>query len=60
MTKQPHKADRVGEAPAEFLANEGALYPHVMEAAEERRAPRGDGEQAAEEDNGIDAFTSCA
>ncbi len=56
MTKQPHKADRVGEAPAEFLAYESTLGPHAMQAAEEGRAPCADGEQASEEDDGIDAF----
>ena len=60
MTKQPHKADRVGKALAKFLANDGAFDPHVMESAEEGRAPCGDAEQTAEEDDGIDAFASGA
>jgi len=58
MTKQPHKADRVGEAPADFLADEGTLDPHVVKAAEEGRAPCGDGQQTAKEDDGVDAFAS--
>ena len=60
MTKQPHKADRVSKASAELLADEGAFDPHVMEAAEEGGAPCGDAQQAAEEDDGIDAFASGA
>jgi len=60
MTKQPHKADRVGEAPAEFLADEGSLDPHAMNSAEEGRAPCGDSQQTAEEDDGVDALASGA
>ena len=58
MTKQPHKADRVGEPPAEFSTDERALRPHVMNSAEEGRAPCGNGQQASEEDDGVDAFAS--
>jgi len=58
MTKQPHKADGVGDAPAKFLADEGALRPHAMTPAEEGRAPCADGQQAAEKYDGIDAFPS--
>lgn len=58
MTKQPHKADRVGKASAEFLADNSALGPHVMTSAEERRAPCSDGKQAAEEYHRVDAFAS--
>ena len=47
MTKQPHKADRVGQAPAEFSADECALRPHVMKAAEEGRTPCADSQQAS-------------
>jgi hypothetical protein len=60
MTKQPHKADRVGESLAEFLAYDGAFDPHVMEPAEEGRAPCGDAEKTAEEDDGVYAFASRA
>ena len=60
MTKQPHKANREGEAPAEFLSDEGTLDPHVMKAAEEGRAPCANGEQAAKEDDGVDTFASGA
>ena len=60
MTKQPHKADRVGKASAELLADEGAFDPHVMETAEEGRAPCGDAQQTAEEDDGVDAFATGA
>ena len=60
MTKQPHKADRVGKAPAKFLADERALSPHAMNSAEEGRAPCANGEQAAKEDDGVDTFASGA
>jgi len=58
MTKQPHKADRVGEPPAEFFSDESALRPHAMTSAEEGRTPCGNGQQAAEENDGVDAFAS--
>lgn len=58
MTKQPHKADRVGQPPAKFLADEGALRPHAMTSAEEGCSPCADGQQTSEEDDSVDAFAS--
>ncbi len=49
-----------GQVPPEPLAKERALVPHPLQAAEERRAPRAHGQQAAEQDHGVDAEPACA
>src|ERR1700723_2149848 len=54
-TKPPHEANRVDNTAANLPADQAAVVPKPVQSTKERRTPGAGGEQAAEQDNGIDA-----